>query len=1103
MMSASFVGSLDSAYMPSAANDSMLVFEENIATPALDEMPGRMAAQLAYDSESDRVIMFGGAIENLESNYQDTWSFDYNTNTWTNMSPAINPPTIEWHQMTYHSGLDRVVLFGGHLSGGGSDWLNSNETWTYDFNTNTWTDMDPAVAPPGTCGSSMVYDSESDLIVLFGGWHDGGPYGSFGMDTWTYDLVSNTWTNVSTTNQPSSRSWAQMAYDSESDDIVMFGGWENEPELWKSLNDTWTFDANTNTWTEVVTDGPNILGDLEYDSESDRVVFWGGAVDIVENVYVSETWTFDDNSGTWEQMSPDPTPPGRTRGEITYDSESDRIILFGGSLDSGYNPADIMNDCWAYDLNNNLWNNVDWDWQEMTPSISPDSTKEPAMAYDKESDLVVMFGSNGSSLRYHEGRLSNGYNETWIYDYNTNTWTNMSPSIAPVLRISTEMVYDVESDIIILFGGGAIDGFAGEYFYNDTWAYDVNTNTWTNMSPAAAPKARKWHSMTYDTISDRIVMFGGVNESWDYMNDTWTYDYNSNTWTLMSPVVNPAGRRNPVLAFDEESELSVLFGGFMEEYGYLDDTWVYNYTEDMWTERSPTYFPTNRGGLSAVYDSSVDRIILFGGVDGTWSYDYNSNFWFEMNTLNKPSIARMHSGLVFDSESNRTILFGGGEFWFGQPQGDTWAYRYQINPPTAPLNLEVADVGDALGLTWETPITHPETPLTGYNVYRGTSSGVYTLLTELGDVLFYTDTTATAGIRFYYVVAAVTSIGEGDYSNEDSGMVPLVVTDDGVFTFIAYGDTRSSDATAVSAMHETVVSAYLGHDPEMIIHTGDLVNHGGETYQWPLFEASLAAVRDADIPFYSAVGNHEWYTDVYGVNDEDYSNYLDYVDFSDVVDTTGETELYYSFDMEGIHFIILNTVEEWDDDNYTCPAAQMDWLMDDLAGNYETLIVSFHNPMYSIRANRPDRWAQAESLRATFHDLFIQYGVDIVFNGHDHQYYRTVRDGIQYVVTGGGGAPLYDIQTEDTVWQEGDVGFSDYHYLVCSINSVTNQLDVEVFLLDDTIEDTFSLQLPVASEFPLTLTVAVVAGVAIVAVVLMLFVRKRGSTNYKNITVVD
>jgi hypothetical protein len=181
----------------------------------------------------------------------------------------------------------------------------------------------------------------------------------------------------------------------------------------------------------------------------------------------------------------------------------------------------------------------------------------------------------------------------------------------------------------------------------------------------------------------------------------------------------------------------------------------------------------------------------------------------------------------------------------------------------------------------------------------------------------------------------------------------------------------------------------------------------------------------------------------------------------------------------------------------------MDWLMDDLAGNYEFIVVSFHNPMYSVRADRPDRWAQGESLRDTFHDLFIQYGVDIVFNGHDHQYYRTVRDDIQYIVTGGGGAPLYDIQTENTVWQEGDVGFSDYHYLVCRINHITNQLDVDVFLLNETIEDTFSLQLPGASEFPLTLTVGVVAGVAVVVLVIVLFVRKRGQTNYKNITVVD
>ena len=38
---------------------------------------------------------------------------------------------------------------------------------------------------------------------------------------------------------------------------------------------------------------------------------------------------------------------------------------------------------------------------------------------------------------------------------------------------------------------------------------------------------------------------------------------------------------------------------------------------------------------------------------------------------------------------------------------------------------------------------------------------------------------------------------------------------------------------------------------------------------------------------------------------------------------------------------------------------------------------------------------------------FVQYGVDLVFNGHDHDYERSVAKGVIYIVAGGGGAPLY------------------------------------------------------------------------------------------------
>ena len=49
------------------------------------------------------------------------------------------------------------------------------------------------------------------------------------------------------------------------------------------------------------------------------------------------------------------------------------------------------------------------------------------------------------------------------------------------------------------------------------------------------------------------------------------------------------------------------------------------------------------------------------------------------------------------------------------------------------------------------------------------------------------------------------------------------------------------------------------------------------------------------------------------------------------------------------------------------------------------------------------------------HSLFVTHGVDLVFNGHDHNYERTkVIDGIQYIITGGGGANIRTPQPNET-----------------------------------------------------------------------------------------
>ena len=121
---------------------------------------------MTYDVESDRVIVFGGLTMTSMNSFDlhtDTWAYDIHTNTWTLMSPAQSPAGAG--TLAYDVQSDRAILFlGGEWPG-----QSFRETWAYDFNTDTWTNLEPETAPPALLGARMVYDSESDRMILFSG----------------------------------------------------------------------------------------------------------------------------------------------------------------------------------------------------------------------------------------------------------------------------------------------------------------------------------------------------------------------------------------------------------------------------------------------------------------------------------------------------------------------------------------------------------------------------------------------------------------------------------------------------------------------------------------------------------------------------------------------------------------------------------------------------------------------------------------------------------------------------------------------------------------------------------------------------------------------
>ena len=141
------------------------------------------------------------------------------------------------------------------------------------------------------------------------------------------------------------------------------------------------------------------------------------------------------------------------------------------------------------------------------------------------------------------------------------------------------------------------------------------------------------------------------------------------------------------------------------------------------------------------------------------------------------------------------------------------------------------------------------------------------------------------------------------------------------------------------------------------------------------FEQPYAALVQAGIPFYASLGNHDNPSNVF------------YKGFN-----MGGRR-YYTFVRKNVRFVVLDT-------NLMDPP-QVAWVEDTLKQAREEWIVCyFHHPLYSDGG----RHGSNLELRVVLEPLFVRYGVDVVFAGHDHVYERIKpQKGITYFVEGSSG----------------------------------------------------------------------------------------------------
>lgn len=212
------------------------------------------------------------------------------------------------------------------------------------------------------------------------------------------------------------------------------------------------------------------------------------------------------------------------------------------------------------------------------------------------------------------------------------------------------------------------------------------------------------------------------------------------------------------------------------------------------------------------------------------------------------------------------------------------------------------------------------------------------------------------------------------------------------FQFVVYGDTRTRHD-----VHRSVINAILKYaSPDFIMHTGDLVADGWDASLWPIFfDVERELLRKAAI--FPALGNHE----------RNARNYYDYMD----------AKPYYSFDWGGSHFSVINS----DIGNAGTTHAEKDafwqeqtrWLEGDLRSAQKAgfrFLFAHHPPMTAVKR----RQGNNQHMTA-LEPMFEEYRLMAGFFGHDHNYQHYLKNGIDYFITGGGGAPLYavDVPPDD------------------------------------------------------------------------------------------
>ena len=369
--------------------------------------------------------------------------------------------------------------------------------------------------------------------------------------------------------------------------------------------------------------------------------------------------------GNWLSL-PFPPASARVQHSAIYDPVRNRMVVFGGSSGST-----VKNDVWELSLG------TPREWKQLKPTgTAPAARRGHVAIYDPVGDRMIVQGGMGLS----------SINDVWALSLSgaVPAWTQLAPTgTPPAARFGHSGVYDSARNRLVIHGGQS-----GIVFRNDVWALALGGSpAWTQVTPTGGPPAlRSRHSAIYDTVRDRMVVFGGTDgiDSW---NDTWSLAFaGTPAWSELLPTgTAPTPRFGQKAIYDAPRDRMVLHGG--NDGGELPNGQVFTlgFASTAWATASPS--GTGPGGLydhGAIFDTAGDRMVFFAGSAELPTKTLaclslaGGMSWVDLAPIGVPPFERLDHAAAYDPLRDRMIVFGGSaadalnDVWSLQMVGLVW-----------------------------------------------------------------------------------------------------------------------------------------------------------------------------------------------------------------------------------------------------------------------------------------------------------------------------------------------------------------------------------------------------------------------------------------------